>query len=154
MLAGVRVGRPKRTVAWTSHAVSLGIDTERIVSSQQARDVADLVASATELRECTAAGLSSLEAFTLVFSAKESVFKCLHPLVGRMFEFGDVRMIGVDGGMQTFTAEIVTDLNAEFVSGTVLEGRFRIDSQHIHTGLFLAAQARHLQEARASLSVR
>ena len=96
-------------VASTTAVVSLGIDTERIMSEQQAREVGHLVASSMELEHCRAAGIGSPAAVTLVFSAKESIFKCLHPLVGRMFEFDDVRLVGVDAAMQTFRAELMND---------------------------------------------
>ncbi|NOT27595.1 MAG: 4'-phosphopantetheinyl transferase superfamily protein [Acidobacteria bacterium] len=124
-------------VAWTAHTVSLGIDTERVMSTPQAQDVGSLLASAAELRHCDAAGLSSLEAFTFVFSAKESVFKCLHPLVGRMFEFDDVRVFGVDAAAKAFHVRIVKDLSEAFPSGTLLEGRFAVDRGRVHTGISL-----------------
>ena len=37
-------------VAFTADAVSLGIDTERVLSAEQARDVGDVVASSSELQ--------------------------------------------------------------------------------------------------------
>ena len=146
-------------VASTTTTVSLGIDTERVMSEQQARDVGDLVASSIELRHCHAAGIGPLEALTLVFSAKETVFKCLHPLVGRMFEFDDVRIVGVgaglDAGMQMFRAEIMTTLSRAFSAGTVLEGRFTIEDQRIHTGMSLEIPAtRRRPEVQASLQAR
>ena len=138
-------------VAWTTSIASLGIDTERVMSSQQAHDVASLVASATELRYCAAAGIPPLEALTLVFSAKESAFKCLHPLVGRMFEFGDVRLMRVDAAVRAFQLTIVTDLSDALLSGTLLEGRFSIDRAHIHTGILLEASAHVRPGTPASL---
>ena len=61
-------------VASTTTTASTGIDTERVMSDQQARDVGYLIASPVELECCYAATIGSLEALTLVFSAKESVF--------------------------------------------------------------------------------
>jgi enterobactin synthetase component D len=139
-------------VAWTTNVRSLGIDTERVMSSQQAGEVGDLIASATELGHGTAAGLPWLEALTLVFSAKESVFKCLHPLVGRMFEFNHVRLIGVDTAVRIFKVEIAKDLSAEFQAGAVLEGRFEIEGHRIHTGMLLEAPTR--QQAQATRQAR
>lgn len=134
-------------VAWTTDVRSLGIDTERVMSSQQAGDVAHLVASATELAHGTAAGLSRLEALTLVFSAKESIFKCLHPLVGRMFEFNHVRLTGVDTTVRIFKLEIAMDLSAEFHAGTMLEGRFELEGDRIHTGMLVETPARRQSHA-------
>jgi enterobactin synthetase component D len=139
-------------VASTATTVSLGIDTERIMSDQQAGDVGSLIASPVELRQCHVAGIPPREALTLVFSAKESIFKCLHPLVGRMFEFDDVRVVGVDRAAQLFRAEIVTTLGTAFPAGTLLEGRFAIEDQRIHTGISLENPAAHpCREAQALL---
>jgi enterobactin synthetase component D len=142
-------------VASTATTVSLGIDTERVMSNQQARDVGNLIASSVELRHCDVAGIPPLEAITLVFSAKESIFKCLHPLVGRMFEFDDVRVVCVDTAAQVFRAEIVTTLGTAFPAGTLLEGRFAIENQRIHTGISLENAAAHPRaEAHALLQTR
>jgi enterobactin synthetase component D len=138
-------------VASTADAVSLGIDTERVLSDERARDVSNFVASSTELQHCSAAGITPLEALTLVFSAKESIFKCLHPLVGRMFEFHDVRVISVDAAMQTFRAEITTTLSSEFSAGTLLEGRFALERHRMHTGISLETpEARRRDQGRSS----
>ena len=125
------------------------------MSDQQARDVGYLIASPIELQCCSAAMIGSLEALTLVFSAKESVFKCLHPLVGRMFEFDDVRIVGIsadaDAAVRTFRAEIVKALSTDFPAGTRLEGRFTIEDNRIHTGVSLDVRmARRSPETHAS----
>jgi enterobactin synthetase component D len=125
------------------------------MSDQQARDVGSLIASSAELRHCSSAGIPPRESLTLVFSAKESIFKCLHPLVGRMFEFDDVRMVSVDRAAQVFRAEIVTPLGTAFPAGTLLEGRFSIEDQRIHTGISLENPAAHPRpEAHALLQTR
>ena len=124
-------------VASTAAVVSLGIDTEWVMSEQQARNVGNLVASSIELQRCRSAGIGPMEALTLVFSAKESIFKCLHPLVGRLFDFDDVRLVSIDAAMQTFHAEIVNTLDSAFPVGTVLEGHFAFDHHRVHTGLSL-----------------
>jgi enterobactin synthetase component D len=130
-------------VAWTTDTLSLGIDTERVMSDEQARDVGDVIASPSELRQCRVAGIPPRDALTLVFSAKESIFKCLHPLVGHMFELGDVRIVGVsasvDATSSMFHARIVNSLGAAFPVGTLLDGHFAIESPLVHTGISLGA---------------
>ncbi len=126
-------------VALTTDVVALGIDTERVMSEPRAREVGRVIAWPVELVPARAAGLTRLEALTLVFSAKESIFKCVHPRVGRMFAFHDVRLIDVDAAARTFSARMATTLSREFPAGTVLEGGFEIDGDWIHTGMCLAA---------------
>ena len=124
-------------VAWTTSILSIGIDTERVMDDQQATNLGDVIATPEELRHGIAAGFSAREALTLAFSAKESVFKCLHPLVGRMFDFHDVRLVGVDGTVRLFRVDLARTLGPEFLAGTALEGRFALDSHRIHTGVWL-----------------
>ncbi len=67
-------------VALRSDAYGLGVDVEPVMSREAAADVARLVASDDEMRRVTqAASLGPLETLTLVFSAKESLFKALYP---------------------------------------------------------------------------
>jgi len=126
-------------VASTSDVMALGIDTERIMSDSQAREVSRLVAWPVELVHGCSAGMTRLEALTLVFSAKESIFKCLYRVVGRRFDFHDVRIVHVDAG--TFTARVVCTLSDSCRVNTTLHGRFACESSWIHTGVVLAANA-------------
>ena len=137
-------------VAWTTDAVALGIDTERIMSESQARDVGRMVAWPVEVAHARAAGMTRLEALTLVFSAKESIFKCLHPRVHRMFEFHDVRLVSIDAAAQTFHVRIIKTLTHEFPANTMLEGRFAIEGHWVHTGMYLATPEAKRRRAAAT----
>ena len=75
---------------------------------------------------------------TLVFSAKESVFKCLHPFVRRYFGFHAARVVEAREGR--FTALLTETLTTELPEGLVLEGRYAVSETHVHTGLALVAQ--------------
>jgi enterobactin synthetase component D len=126
-------------VVRTRDVRGLGIDSERIMSDERARGVSPAVAWPYELAHVRRAGWSRLEALTLVFSAKESIFKCLYPLIGRFFEFHDVRIVAVDGESRTFTAHVVKTLSPDFPAGTVLTGRFEFRSGSVHTGVTVLA---------------
>ena len=128
-------------VALSSDAAAIGVDTERIVTLAQARDLARPVAWPSELAEARAAGCDRAEAFTLVFSAKESVFKCLHPAVGQFFGFHDVRIVHVDARARAFGARIVKSLSEAFPADTMLEGRFEIGGSRVHTGVVVPSRA-------------
>jgi enterobactin synthetase component D len=124
-------------VARTTDAEALGIDTERIMSESQARQVEDLVASTREVAHGCEAGMSRLEALTLVFSAKESIFKCLHPMTGRYFDFRDVLIDRVDARARTFTARLVQTLSPRFPAEAMFQGGFEVDTPWVHTGVAL-----------------
>jgi enterobactin synthetase component D len=128
-------------VASAADVLSLGIDTERVISESQARDLNGTVAWPAELAHARTAGMTRLEAMTLVFSAKESVFKCLHPRVRRTFDFQDVRLVNVDAAAGTFVVRVVKTLSEEFPSGTRLQGQFSLDGLWVHTGMCLTARS-------------
>jgi enterobactin synthetase component D len=123
--------------ARTSDAAAIGIDTERIISLERAREVARSVAWASELSHARQAGCDRSEALTLVFSAKESIFKCLHAAVSGFFGFHDVRIVRVDARTRRFSARIVKSLSDGLPADTMLEGRFEIDGPRVHTGIAL-----------------
>jgi enterobactin synthetase component D len=97
------------------------------------------LATAAELTELArGTGLRPNEALTLLFSAKESVFKCLYPTVQRFFGFFDARIEGAtDAGARRgdFTATLQTTLAEGLPVGTRLHGRFVIDVHCMHTGV-------------------
>jgi enterobactin synthetase component D len=130
-------GFASAAVALTTDMESLGIDTERIVSESQAREIASLVTSLEESSHARAAGLSEPTAFTLVFSAKESIFKCLHPITGEFMDFHDVRIEHVDVNSRTFSARLARALSPRFPLHATLHGCFEIDAPWVHTGLAL-----------------
>lgn len=143
--AGV-VGSITHTDGFVSAAVAraeemggLGIDSEGIVSTEQARQVSRLVAWPAELAHARAAGLDRTESLTLVFSAKEAIFKCLHPAVGVMFYYHDARLVDVDAATRTFRARLVKTLSAQFPADTIVEGRFAVSDSRMHTGVVIAA---------------
>ena len=124
-------------VALASDAGALGIDTERIITESTERNVGRMIAWPSEVAHGRTVGLSRLEAVTLVFSAKESIFKCLHRLVGCYFDFHDVRIVDVDGRHRTFTARLVKTLSESFPAQTLLRGTFDVEHPWIHTGIAL-----------------
>ena len=62
-----------------------------------------------------AVGLDRARGLTLVFSAKESLFKALYPRVGRYFDFLDARWLGMTD--QTLTLELKAPLTPTLPAG-------------------------------------
>ena len=110
------------------------------------------IAWPSETAHARAAGFDRLEALTLIFSAKESIFKCLSGRVGRTFGFHDVRVVGVDGASRSFQARVVTNLAAEFPAQTYLEGTFEVRAPWIHTAMVLPRRLAHVRGASAAAS--
>jgi enterobactin synthetase component D len=122
-------------VARTSDVGALGIDSERVMSAERAARVSVAIAWASEVAHARTIGCDRLQALTLVFSAKEAIFKCLYRSVGRVFDYRDVRITRVEG--RTFSARLARSLSDQFPAQTLLHGRFDIDGRWIHTGIAL-----------------
>ena len=131
-------GFASAAVAPTSLVRALGIDSE-LIAIDDRDPVAHLIATSDEVTQARRAILSDPAAVTLIFSMKESIFKCLYPVTGRFFEFGSVRLVDVDedGGM--FHAEMCTRLSEQLGCGTAVTGRFQFDAPWVHTGVCLSA---------------
>lgn len=118
---------------------SLGIDSERIMGAETADNVREMVAVAGELEALDGAGLDALQLLTLVFSAKETLYKCLHPLVGRFFGFHEARLCSYDLSSGRYAIELTNGLTDEFGPGARFGGRFVTGDGLVHTGMELAA---------------
>lgn len=129
-------------VALQSAVLGLGIDSERIMAPGRAVRLAAEIC-AFETPEAPAGCRAHALHVTLVFSAKESLFKCLHPLVGREFGFADahVGLGAARGGSGSFAAMLLTDLGAGLRRGFRLGGRYLVDPPYVHTGIALRPTA-------------
>lgn len=86
-------------VAWVdlkSQSLSLGVDVENLISEEKYRELAKQVASNEEIQLLDSQESPSLN-FTLLFSAKEALFKALYPLCHHYIDFKEVEWLGVDG---------------------------------------------------------
>lgn len=93
----------------------LGVDIEEICDEETASDVCPLVAQAEEER-IIKAGARHTEGLTLLFSAKECLFKALFPRIGRHFGFDAARLVYFDPA-EFMILELVTGLSERFPAG-------------------------------------
>src|SRR5690606_21505643 len=83
-------------------------------------------------------GLSPAEFLTLAFSFKESIFKCLFPVVRTIFEDRDATLTALNPGARTVEARPGRRLGAEFPAGTTLTGRFALTTTHVFTSVHVS----------------
>ena len=69
---------------------SIGIDTEIVVAERLAKELRMNIGTPSEWKLLEDVGLDSSTAFTLLFSAKESFYKCWYPLQRKFLEHLDV----------------------------------------------------------------
>ncbi len=121
----------------TSHPpiLALGVDVERWMDPAAPQRIGAHIAARGELDALAArTGWSLARLLTLVFSAKESIFKCLYPEVQRYFGFQDARVQAIDPQEGTFVATLTAPL-AHLPSGLELHGRFTLLDEVVVTAL-------------------
>lgn len=127
------VGSLTHTHAFVAAAVArandvrgLGIDAEQTMSAETIAEVAEEIASE---RERQLIG-GEPAAFTALFSAKESLFKCVYPLERVWFDFEDAAVTGVGDGVLALS--LVRDVGM-LVRGTTFEARWSLVDGHVLT---------------------
>jgi len=120
----------------------LGLDIETIarVHPSIARKVLTPEESASLADKTPDAMRASL---AIAFSAKEAVYKCLHPFIGRHMGFQDAVIIP-DHDQGTFKTVLTEKITAQIPSGFPLRGRFLIHDGNIFTAAVLESQPLNL----------
>jgi len=124
-------GFASAAVAAAAQARGIGIDSELILDVESLRAVRETAVNAED--ELPVA--DELH-YTVLFSAKESIFKCLYPIVRRMFFFEQVSVALLPDGA-SFRATLLDDLGADLRAGLTLEGRYVVGAPYVHTGVAL-----------------
>jgi len=127
-------GLAAAVVAPAHRQAALGIDLAQTLTPDQAADVLGLVAPESEVARLVALRVDPLVALTLLFSAREALFKCLAPRLRRYFDFLDVALDRAQPGLLALRLKI--DLAVDHPSGRVFDVRYRM-----HRGIALCAVA-------------
>jgi 4'-phosphopantetheinyl transferase EntD len=83
----------------------IGVDTEIVVDDSTLRQIVKEITNEQEQKLLSLIHPDIRVAFTVVFSAKESIFKCLYPLNEKFFGFHDVELIAANGQQVTFSQQ-------------------------------------------------
>lgn len=131
-------GFASAAVARQDDAQGLGIDSEIVMDEKRAGRIGHMVADEQELARLEeATHIAAPLLLTVVFSAKEALYKCLYPSVGRYFGFPAARIVAIDARRQRFEATLQIALGAALPAGTSVRGRYVIESGRVHTGIFI-----------------
>jgi enterobactin synthetase component D len=105
----------------------LGVDAEVVMPLETARAVSSQIAAADELTSLAEAcpELAWERLVTLVFSAKEALYKCLYPRVGGYFGFEAARLESIDVAGGSFRVRVVEALASDVPNGLLLPGYFQ-----------------------------
>ena len=126
-------------VAEQARCRSLGFDMESLRRKVEEDYITSIILHPEEQEELWdlpegAAGLRT----RIIFSVKESFFKCIFPLVEKYIGFKSVKCL-VNDDTGRVTVRIMKDINGEFFAGTELKGRFLIEGDYVFSGMYLKA---------------
>ena len=131
-------GYAAAAVARTNALRGVGLDIERWVKPTAPETIGAHIAREGELDALVGqTAWSAPVALTLLFSAKESLYKCLYPEVQRFFGFHDATIARIDAQRGTFVARLEVTLTDALRAGLTLEGRFERREDVIVTALTL-----------------
>ena len=126
-------------VALKSDAHALGLDAERV--THLSADVLEYIAVPAEIAALTLTSQMSEESVaSVVFSAKEALFKCLYPEVQRYFDFRDA-VIETLHASGTFSARLLVELSPRLPAGARFSGRFAHGDGRVYTAVLLEPHA-------------
>ncbi len=128
-------------VALKDAIAGIGIDSEKMLTEHECAEIEEAICTAHELdllQETTGVRNRS-EILTLIFSGKESVYKCVHPTAQRFVDFQEVELVSIDASRGVFAFVLLADLHPEFPRGLVLEGCFRVKNDMVHTAIYTRA---------------
>lgn len=111
----------------------LGIDYEEWVSYPTFQRIESRIINQKEHALLEMCDYSKEEAFTIAFSAKESLFKALYPFVGRYFGFSAAEVTGISKFNNSFELTLCETLNPELPKGRRFKGRLLADTGGVLT---------------------
>ena len=109
----------------------IGVDVECAFSQEQQQQLAAEVLSAAELQIGRAAGLTDTALLTLVFSAKESLYKALYPQCRRVMDFTAAELVRVTE--QHFLLQLTQPWNERWRQGELFSGRYFWRQHQLYT---------------------
>ncbi|WP_321864140.1 4'-phosphopantetheinyl transferase family protein [Pseudomonas paraveronii] len=109
----------------------LGMDLENVLSLERAERLAGEILTAAELQRMAMLPREQHALLvTLTFSAKESLFKALYPIVQKRFYFEHAEVLEWSENGQV-RLRLLTDLSEEWCYGKELVGQFAVDGEQL-----------------------
>ena len=109
----------------------LGMDLENVLSLERAERLAGEILTAAELQRMAMLPREQHALLvTLTFSAKESLFKALYPIVQKRFYFEHAEVVEWSEHGQV-RLRLLTELSGEWCHGKELVGQFAVDGEQL-----------------------
>lgn len=117
----------------------LGMDAENLLDGARAQRLAGEILTPDELQRMAAGPAENLALLvTLTFSAKESLFKALYPIVQKRFYFEDAEIVqwSANGNARL---RLLIDLSSDWPSGCELDAQFSVQDGQLLSLVSIAA---------------
>jgi enterobactin synthetase component D len=138
---------PERIIASISHSAGkaccavtykhsseyVGIDIEQQLDIRTIQSIESSIVTKNELIYLHQLSLDYKIAFTLIFSAKESLFKAIYPKVNFYFDFDVVEIIYICTETKTFRLRLKVTLTNELEEGSLFSGVYFVNENLVGT---------------------
>jgi len=111
----------------------LGIDHENWLTPASVEQVKTSIINDREEQLLKRTDMPFEQAFTLVFSAKESLFKALYPAVGYYFDFSAAEITALNPAGHSFVLQLTQSLAPTLNAGASFTGKFIFDDLAVQT---------------------
>jgi 4'-phosphopantetheinyl transferase EntD len=112
----------------------IGIDSESIFDQKTVKELRGLIASQEEIKH---SDLDLKTLLTLVFSAKESLYKAIFPITQSFFGYRDADFYALDLHKKTFKIKIKDHPFKGLLLKNNFQGSFTLAKDMVHTGIIL-----------------
>ncbi|ROS01648.1 4'-phosphopantetheinyl transferase EntD [Sinobacterium caligoides] len=120
-------------VSGNQHYQAIGIDMEPYIDAKTAAELHPRILSKKESDYVNCIDAPFEHLLTLVFSAKESLYKALFPLCHQHFCFLDAEVTLIDYANKSFELALLRDLNKTLASGGLYNGAFECREKEVLT---------------------
>ncbi|SDI03090.1 enterobactin synthetase component D [Vibrio xiamenensis] len=117
----------------TQHARNVGLDCEPIMNRETAMQVADIVCRSDERLRLDCDDVSYPFMLTLLFSAKESIYKAIYANVKQVLDFDCVELIAVCQQTQHARFRLMQDFSPHYTCGKEVSVYYAVFDQELIT---------------------
>jgi enterobactin synthetase component D len=111
----------------------VGLDIEKIIETEEElSSILSLVCNLDEFHQLTKiCPLSNLQLATLIFSAKEAIYKCLCPIVKFFFDFSFASIIEINIENQELKILVEKNISSQIEKGAIFTVKFFIEKEYV-----------------------
>lgn len=118
--------------------LSVGIDCETIIEIGKAEKISSLVMTISEFALFSGAKIDFNLLCSIIFSSKESIYKCLYQITKVEFYFQDAEIVNIDFSEKIFEFRLIKKLSDKFDIGYHGFGSYIVFDNYIHTSVIVS----------------